>query len=141
MALTANSFDRDSTGAQVVDVATITGHRQQKVSPMDFWRNLARTANDPDSAYLQETGNSSGGEKSWWALTLAMLALFASMGGNLYMGWIAVDVYRRYLDAATDDYEDEDDDYESSERDVEDRWGRHHRRGREPVSARDRAVA
>lgn len=62
-------------------------------------------------------------DKPWWPLTLAMLALFASMGGNLYMGWIAVDVYRRYLEMADDSEEDEGESYDSPrDRDERRQW-------------------
>lgn len=33
-------------------------------------------------------------EKPWLPLTLALLGLFASLGGNLYLGWIAWDATR-----------------------------------------------
>jgi hypothetical protein len=107
---------------------------KRKASPLVFWDSLAATANDPSLAYLRDDGGSAKAEEAWWPLTLAMLALFASMGGNLYMGWIAVDVYRRYLDAATDEYEDDDldppRDYEERA-EADDGWrdrGRRHRR-------------
>ncbi|MCU0875109.1 MAG: hypothetical protein MUE50_22480 [Pirellulaceae bacterium] len=78
----------------------------------DFWADLAEAANDPSVGFLREAGDlpSIASDKPWWPLTLAMLALFASMGGNLYMGWIAVDVYRRYLEMADDGDEEEDED-------------------------------
>jgi hypothetical protein len=34
--------------------------------------------------------------RSWTLLTLVLLALFASLGGNIYLGWIAWDAYKRY---------------------------------------------
>ncbi len=111
---------------------------EKKANPLDFWNDLAKTANDPSTAYLRDGGTSQA-EEAWWPLTLAMLALFASMGGNLYMGWIAVDVYRKYVDVATDEYDD--DDYERprrsrSDEDEEDGWGdRRRRREREPVGS------
>jgi hypothetical protein len=107
---------------------------QEKANPLDFWNDLAATASDPSLAYLNY-GGASQAEEAWWPLTLAMLALFASMGGNLYMGWIAVDVYRKYLDVATDEFDDDDVDYERPRRsrshadeDEEDGWGDRRRR-------------
>jgi hypothetical protein len=118
---------------------------EKKPNPLDFWNELAATANDPSLAYLGD-GGTSRAEEAWWPLTLAMLALFASMGGNLYMGWIAVDVYRKYLDVATDEYGD-DDDYErprrsrsdprsrTDEDEAEGGWGDRRRRERTPVGS------
>jgi hypothetical protein len=64
-----------------------------------------------------------------------MLALFASMGGNLYLGWIAVDVYRRYLELTEDD--DDDESYDSRrERDERREWDDRPRR-RERVALED----
>lgn len=34
--------------------------------------------------------------RSWTLLTLVLLAFFASLGGNIYLGWIAWDAYHRY---------------------------------------------
>jgi len=38
-----------------------------------------------------------GSNRPWWALTLTMLALFASIGANGYLGWIAWDARRRFF--------------------------------------------
>ena len=100
----------------------------------DFWADLAAAANDPALGFLREEGRLEEHDKPWWPLTLAVLALFASMGGNLYMGWIAVDVYRRYLEIAEDD--DVDDEPYDSPRERDDRrdWeGRTRRRERASV--------
>jgi hypothetical protein len=40
-----------------------------------------------------------GGEP-WLPLALTLLALFASLGGNVYLGWIAWDFYRRQRNLA-----------------------------------------
>ena len=40
--------------------------------------------------------------RPWWPLTLAVVALFASVGFNFYLGWIAWDLYTRYQDAIAD---------------------------------------
>ena len=34
----------------------------------------------------------------WMPLVLTSLALFASLAANLYLGWVAVGIYRRYRD-------------------------------------------
>ncbi|MDG2381493.1 MAG: hypothetical protein P8N76_07455 [Pirellulaceae bacterium] len=36
----------------------------------------------------------------WWPLLLTMLGLFASIGFNVYLGWIAFDIHGRYHDIA-----------------------------------------
>jgi hypothetical protein len=45
------------------------------------------------------TRGSSGDEealKPWWPLTFTAMLLFASIGLNFYLGWIAHGVYQRY---------------------------------------------
>lgn len=98
-------------------------------APDDFWTSLSETANDRSLDYLRE----GEGEKPWWPLTLAVLGLFASLGGNLYMGWIVAGTYRRYLDLA-DDF-DESDHRDPAARDrEEDEWSpRRSRRERRTV--------
>ena len=103
----------------------------------DFWADLAEAANDPSVGFLREASDSPSiaSEKPWWPLTLAMLALFASMGGNLYMGWIAVDVYRRYLEM-TDDGDEDEEDGSPQDRDERREWNDRPRR-RERVAVED----
>jgi len=40
--------------------------------------------------------------KPWWPLMLTLLGLFASGGFNVYLGWIAWDLYTRHLDMLED---------------------------------------
>ncbi|MCA9168144.1 MAG: hypothetical protein KDB23_10770 [Planctomycetales bacterium] len=40
--------------------------------------------------------------RPWWPLTLAIIGLFASICFNIYLGWIAWDLYTRYQDAIAD---------------------------------------
>jgi hypothetical protein len=79
---------------------------EQEVKPIasseDFWSSLAATANDRTLDYLKDETDSLEGQKPGWSLTLAVFALFASIGGNLFMGWITLDIYRRSLDFADD---------------------------------------
>ncbi len=98
-------------------------------APQDFWSSLSETANDRSLDYLRE------GDKPWWPLTLAMLALFASIGGNLYMGWIVAGTYRKYLDLA-DDLDDGDRRGPAPDDPEEDSWSpRRMRRERRTVDA------
>lgn len=39
-------------------------------------------------------------DKIWWPLTTTVLLLFGSLGGNIYLGWLAMDFYRRYRECA-----------------------------------------
>lgn len=41
-------------------------------------------------------------ERPWWPFLLSLIGLFASMGFNVYLGWIAWDLYTRYQDAVDD---------------------------------------
>jgi hypothetical protein len=108
--------------------------KQESKTP-DFWDSLAEISNDRSLYYLADGGRSGySGDEPWWPLTMAMLALFASLGGNFYIGWIAVGIYRRYLDVVIggeeDRYErdrDEDSDrHTTSSRDRIDRYDRPH---------------
>ncbi len=65
----------------------------------DFWASLAETAQDPALNYLRDSGSA---ETNWGTMTLVLMGLFISLGANLYMGWIAVDMYHRYLELADD---------------------------------------
>jgi hypothetical protein len=111
------------TGGLGTSDAVFLGESSKKKTT-DFWDELAAAADDPSLRFLREESDVSqlaDADKPWWPLTLAMLALFASMGGNLYMGWIAVDVYRRYLEMTGDG--DGGESYESPRhREDEERW-------------------
>jgi hypothetical protein len=37
-----------------------------------------------------------GDKKPWWALTGALVVLFSSLGGNVYLGWMNWDLRRQY---------------------------------------------
>jgi hypothetical protein len=49
-----------------------------------------------DRPTAQETAPSPTTPKPWLPLTVTVLGLFASMGGNLYLGWVAWDSRRHY---------------------------------------------
>jgi hypothetical protein len=68
----------------------------------DFWANLAATAQDPTLSFLHTGSQTAAGDRPWGPLALALMVLFVSLGGNLYMGWIAMDMYQRYLELADD---------------------------------------
>jgi hypothetical protein len=59
----------------------------------------AATAEDPAAA------SNPPSDRPWGPLVLAVLALFGSIGFNLYLGWIAWDLYTRYQDAMEDVHE------------------------------------
>jgi hypothetical protein len=68
----------------------------------DFWSNLAATAQDPTLAFLHSSDTPASGDRPWGPFALALMVLFVSLGANLYMGWIAMDMYQRYLELAGD---------------------------------------
>lgn len=108
-----------------------------RTKPRDFWADLAEAAEEPSGEFLRQPGREEQQtEKPWMPLTLAVLALFASMGGNLYLGWIAVDVYRRYLELTEED-DDDDESYDAPRgRDERREWDERPRR-RERVAMED----
>jgi hypothetical protein len=130
-ALTQPPWQTAGTAVNEASFSTTSG----KTKVPDFWADLAEAANDPAVGFLRQESHVEPSDKPWWPLTLAILALFASMGGNLYMGWIAVDVYRRYLEM-TD--EDEDDESYDSRQERDERRERDDRpRRRERVAVED----
>lgn len=132
--LTALTQPPWQTGSSALtETSLATAASEPKTS--DFWADLAQAADDPDAEFLRQSSRTEQSDKPWWPLTLAMLALFASMGGNLYLGWIAIDVYRRYLELTEDD--DDDESYDSRrERDERREWDDRPRR-RERVALED----
>lgn len=50
----------------------------------------------------QEIVSNATERKPWWPLMLTLLGLFASGGFNVYLGWIAWDLYTRHLDMLED---------------------------------------
>ena len=133
------STERTSSADELDFNDTVFLGKASKKKSTDFWDELAASANDPSFGFLREgsvVSELADSDKPWWPLTLAMLALFASMGGNLYMGWIAVDVYRRYLDMAEEG--DDDPPYESPRRRERDEaWDEDRPRRRERVAVED----
>lgn len=71
----------------------------------EFWSDLAATAREPSLDYLRTAGatvSAADSDRPWGPLAFALTLLFASLGANLYLAWIAMDMYRRYLDLADD---------------------------------------
>ena len=60
-------------------------------SPDDPSPEASRADDSPKSEPVDD-----GTVKPWLPLSLAMLGLFASLGGNVYLGWIAMGTRRRY---------------------------------------------
>lgn len=52
------------------------------------------------NAASRSTAAQTATEKMWWPLTTTVLLLFGSLGGNVYLGWLAMDFYRRYRECA-----------------------------------------
>ncbi len=66
----------------------------------------------PSSKSSEETATA---EKPWFAFTMVVLALFASLGGNWYLGWMNWDLRNKYQ-RALNDRKWRRDDYEPSAR-------------------------
>lgn len=96
-------------------------------SPNDFWEKLSADANDPDNAFLRSTATYSSSEKPWPTLFWTVMALFASMGGNLYMGWIAADIVYRYRELAFEGRRHESRRFDVRNLDVRRLWRRRER--------------
>lgn len=63
--------------------------------------NTQTSPQDKNPAIDSKTaGEERPAEKKWWPLLLTMLGLFASLGFNVYLGWIAFDIHGRYHDIA-----------------------------------------
>ena len=63
---------------------------------------LCRLSVHTQKAAPTETSQpSEAGSKPWMALVFTLLLLFASLGGNVYLLWIAGDLRRRYRDLLT----------------------------------------
>lgn len=80
--------------------------------PKDFWTTLSAEANAPENQFLKEDGLPAG-EKPW---VMTVLMLMASIGGNLYLGWIATDIFRRYREMLFDRDDDLEEDRPRSRR-------------------------
>ncbi len=70
---------------------------------------LGRTASDDyrspstdDRDGRSDSATRSLSDRPWWPFLLALIGLFASLGFNVYLGWIAWDLYTRYQDAIDD---------------------------------------
>ncbi len=70
------------------DNLTATGNRPAARA------EIRRSSTQP-AAFIQ-----SPTDKIWWPLTMTVLLLFGSLGGNFYLGWLAMDFYRRYRECA-----------------------------------------
>ena len=83
-----NTLPPDPISKPLVEPATLLAPaeaaEQSEASAQPAWQ--------PNSAALQQQEP----PKPWLPLTLALLMLFASLGGNAYLLWIASDFRRRY---------------------------------------------
>jgi hypothetical protein len=104
---------RGANAARQVSQALPDEHDLAGASPSDGasrQRTAARAnrvANDePDrSARQNATTPYLVSDRPWWPLLMTVLGLFGSIGFNLYLGWIAWDLYTRYHDAVADVHE------------------------------------
>jgi hypothetical protein len=66
--------------------------RTREAPPRAETKRAANPAAEPQAASAEPND----APQSWTLLTLVLLAFFASLGGNIYLGWIAWDAYHRY---------------------------------------------
>ncbi len=89
-----NTLPPDPTSRPIVEPA-VALTKPAKATPSD----KSSSESSPKPAW-ESTGDSSqqqeASSKPWVPLTLALLVLFASLGGNAYLLWIAADFRRRY---------------------------------------------
>jgi len=141
----SKATDRDSSSSTSLTQPpgrTVAAIQEASFSPTatrkkvpDFWADLAESANDSSVAFLRDEVRLAESDKPWWPLSVAILALFASLGGNLYIGWIAVDVYRRYLEMTDEVDDDESYDSRRDRQDCRESEDRPRRRERASVEA------
>ncbi len=55
-----------------------------------------------ESTRNQKSSTTSASDRPWGPLLMTVLGLFGSLGFNIYLGWIAWDLYARYQDAIDD---------------------------------------
>ena len=68
----------------------------------EFWRQNAAATADRNNPFARTGGQWEDGVKPWGPLMLTLVALFASIGANMYMGMVVARTYWRYLDLASE---------------------------------------
>jgi hypothetical protein len=124
-----NSASPNNLGWPQQRVAGREGEQARTGVPGGAWPEYGQPVRDPNLKYpLTQTDLAK--DRPWGALTVAVFLLFASIGGNLYLGWIAARIYRLYLDLA-DDLEDKERHDVTVEQPVgEERWKERRKRRR-----------
>jgi hypothetical protein len=69
----------------------------------DFWRQLNQSANGRNNQLTRPTSlDWDDGKRPWGPLMMTVVALFASVGANVYMGMVVARTYWRYLDLTSE---------------------------------------
>ena len=110
-------------------VAGREGEQARTGVPGSVWPEYGQPVRDPNLKYPL-TQVDLAKDRPWGALTVAVFLLFASIGGNLYLGWIAARIYRLYLDLADDLEDKERHDVTVEQPAGEDRWKERRKRRR-----------
>lgn len=78
---------------------TVTPLKHRTVGHTEKWSNQATEADKAlDGKSTAQTKPEPA--KPWFPLTVTILLLFGSLGGNAYLGWLAKDFYNRYKSLA-----------------------------------------
>ena len=85
---------QERRGGEREDEERTTASNSNRTSSERAHAEITRTAASRNTASQHAT------EKLWWPLTTTVLLLFGSLGGNVYLGWLAMDFYRRYRECA-----------------------------------------
>ncbi len=87
----SDSSPSDTPGKLPPDTSGKPLAHQQVTFEKPTLGNVPKTSQTPAGVATAEEQ-----AKPWWALTMALVILFGSLGGNLYLCWIAFDARGRY---------------------------------------------
>jgi hypothetical protein len=71
------------------------------VQQADYQQQAGGEEQDAEGSPSDSTADDREPPKPWVPFSLAMLGLFASVGGNCYLGWLALGLRNRYIAALT----------------------------------------
>ena len=84
----------------VVPVPNRDPQLRTEAKPVNLAAAESSTTTNTEEVVAAEPAAAPPTEKKWWPLMFTMLGLFASIGFNVYLGWIAFDIHGRYHEIA-----------------------------------------